>query len=386
MKPAVSFLRLEGAYHELKFEIRAAVDKVLESSNFILGTEVESFEREWASYCGSKYAVGVGNGLDALEFSLRAVGVVPGDEVVVPAHTFIATWLAVTRCGATPVPVDPDPGSFNIGVAGLQGAITEKTRAAIVVHLYGLPAEISSLVSVAKSFGIKLVEDAAQAHGAEYEGRKIGSHSDAVAWSFYPGKNLGAMGDGGAVTTDNGEVSERIRLLRNYGSIEKYAHEIVGFNSRLDELQAAILRVKLKHLDEWNTRRREAAEHYIKQIGSKTNGEESSGQRAEFSSLPGLIALPRFEPNRTAVWHLFVIRVRERERFRALMKNRWAVETGIHYPLTPASQSAYSSANIRTPLAEQLSREVVSLPIGPHSSASEIEQVAEAVVDCLSDE
>jgi dTDP-3-amino-3,4,6-trideoxy-alpha-D-glucose transaminase len=194
------------------------------------------------------------------------------------------------------------------------------------------------------------------------------------------------MGDGGAVTTNHGEVSERIRLLRNYGSIEKYAHEVVGFNSRLDELQAAILRVKLKHLDEWNTRRREAAAQYIKQIDSKTNGEESSGQRPEFSSLPGLIALPRCEPNRTAVWHLFVLRVRERERFRALMKNRWAVETGIHYPLPPASQKAYSSSNIRTPLAEQLSREVVSLPIGPHSSASEIEQVAEAVVDCLSDE
>src|SRR5690606_14806142 len=233
----------------------------------ILGPEVEAFEAEYAAYCQASHAVGVANGLDALHLALRAMGVGPGDEVIVPSNTYIATWLAVSQCGATPVPVEPVDATFNIDPARIEAAITSATRVILPVHLYGQPADLDPILAIARKHGLRVLEDAAQAHGARYKGRRIGAHGDAVAWSFYPGKNLGALGDGGAVTTNDPELADRIRVLRNYGSRLKYVNEVQGFNSRLDPIQAAVLRVKLAHLDDWNARRGSIAALYLSGLG-----------------------------------------------------------------------------------------------------------------------
>ncbi len=289
----VPFVDLDAAYRELEEPIDAAAKRVLGSGQFILGPEVEHFERAFADYLGAKHCVGVGTGLDALMLALAALGIGPGDEVIVPAATFVATWLAVSRVGATPVPVAVTEETFTLDPVAVEGAITDRTRAVIPVHLYGHPADLEAIADIARDHGLHVVDDAAQAHGARYRGRPIGALTTASAFSFYPTKNLGAVGDGGAVTTNDDSIAERVRMLRNYGAREKYRNEYLGWNSRLDPIQAAILRVKLERLDEWNSRRRRVADRY----------------REGLSGLSWL-RLPSEASWATHVYHLFVIRVR----------------------------------------------------------------------------
>lgn len=352
MTTTIPFLDLRAAYLELKHEIDAAIARVLDSGWYILGPEVESFEAEWAEYCGASHAVGVGNGLDALTLALRALEIGPGDEVIVPSNTYIATWLAVCAVGATPVPVEPDLATYNIDTALIPAAITPRTKALLPVHLYGQPADLDAIIAIARDHGLRVLEDAAQAHGASYKGRRIGSHGDAVAWSFYPGKNLGALGDGGAVTTNDPELADRLRMLRNYGSRVKYVNQAKGFNSRLDPIQAAVLRVKLNVLDEWNARRKAIAEQYLALLAS---------QASHF-------ALPAVPDYADSVWHLFVVRHPQRD---ALAQRLTAAGIGnlIHYPIPPHRQGAYADSGFGEgayPIAERIAEEVLSLPIGPH--------------------
>lgn len=355
----VPFLNLAAAYHELKDEIDAAVARVLAGGWYILGPEVEAFEDEFARYCGARYAIGVANGLEALILSLRALEIGPGDEVIVPSNTYIATWLAVSDVGAVPVPVEPDPKTHNIDPGRIEAAIGPKTRAVIAVHLYGQPADLTPILEVARRHELAVIEDAAQCVGAKYRGTRIGAHSDAVCWSFYPGKNLGAMGDGGGVTTDDGALADRIRMLGNYGSKAKYHHEIQGLNSRLDPIQAAILRVKLARLDEWNARRKALAARYLDGLSSFDLVRSHVPDWAD------------------PVWHLFVIRTSRRDALQAHLSEA-GIGTLIHYPVPPHLQGAYRGDGreiAALPLAEQLAQEVLSLPIGPHVSAEEINRV-----------
>lgn len=358
----IPFLDLRAAYLELKTEIDTAVARVLDSGWYILGPEVEAFEAEYASYCEAEHAVGVANGLDALHLALLAMGVGPGDEVIVPSNTYIATWLAVSQCGAKPVPVEPLEATYNIDPALIEAAITPATRVILPVHLYGQPADLDPILAVARRHGLRVLEDAAQAHGARYKGQRIGAHGDAVAWSFYPGKNLGALGDGGAVTTNDPEIAERILVLRNYGSRVKYVNEVKGFNSRLDPLQAAVLRVKLKHLDDQSARRGALASLYQQGLADC-----------------GLI-LPHTPEWAKPVWHLYVVR----SAFRDSLQLRLAdcgIQTLIHYPIPPHLQGAYSAlgyAKGAFPIAERLHREVLSLPIFPSMPLEQIAQVSAA--------
>jgi dTDP-4-amino-4,6-dideoxygalactose transaminase len=359
----VPFLDLRAAYLELKPEIDAAVARVLDSGWYILGEEVDAFEAEFAAYCEANHCVGVANGLDALILSLRALAIGPGDEVIVPSNTYIATWLAVSTVGATPVPVEPDPATFNIDPARIEAAITERTRAIIPVHLYGQPADLDPILEIARRRGLFVVEDAAQAQGARYKGQRIGAHGDVVCWSFYPGKNLGAMGDGGAVTTDRADLADRIRMLRNYGSREKYVNDIKGVNSRLDPLQAAILRVKLARLDEWNERRRDIARAYGDALGGAG------------------LTLPRTPDWAEPAWHLYVVRSPERESLRARL-GAAGVGTLIHYPIPPHMQEAYRElgyARDDLPWARRLADEALSLPIGPHMRQEDVALVAKVL-------
>jgi dTDP-4-amino-4,6-dideoxygalactose transaminase len=322
----------------------------MESNCYILGEEVANFEREFAEYCDVGHCVGVGNGLDAIHLILRAYAIGDGDEVIVPANTYIATWLAVSYAGATPVPVEPLEQTYNIDPDRIEAAITPKTKAIIAVHLYGQPADMDSINLMAKKHGLRVIEDAAQAHGALYKGRRAGVLGDAAAWSFYPGKNLGAFGDAGAVTTGDPAVAERLRSLRNYGSSVKYYNELKGFNSRLDPLQAAFLRVKLRHLDEWNHLRQKIAARY-------------------HEGLKGLsdLTLP-FKPEWChPVWHLFVVRHPFRARLQEYLTQA-GVDTLIHYPIPPHMQKAYKELGFPEgafPITESIHREVLSLPIGP---------------------
>jgi dTDP-4-amino-4,6-dideoxygalactose transaminase len=363
----VPFLDLRAAYLELKTEIDDAVHRVLDSGHYILGPEVEAFEAEFADYCGARHAIGLANGLDALHLALRAMDVGPGDEVIVPSHTYIATWLAVTQCGATPVPVEPDPRTFNLDPGRVAAAITAKTRVLLPVHLYGQPADLDPLIAVARQHGLRILEDAAQAHGARYNDRRIGAHGDAVAWSFYPGKNLGALGDGGAVTTDDDDVARSLRSLRNYGSNVKYFNDLHGYNSRLDPLQAAVLRVKLRHLDAWNLRRHTIAGHYLDAL-------------APFRSI-----LPEVPSWASPAWHLFVIRHPRRDELQRRLTVA-GVGTLIHYPVPPHAQKAYASSGWSAgsfPLASALANEVLSLPMGPHLSPAGAGRVIEALHEVL---
>ncbi len=359
---AVSFLDLKRINLRHQEAYAAALARVLASGRVLLGEETEAFEREFAAYCGVKHCVGVGNGLDALHLVLRAWGVGPGDEVIVPSHTFIATWLAVSQAGATPVPVEPDAASFNLDPARVEAAITPRTRALVPVHLYGRPAAMDALREIATRRGLKLLEDAAQAHGARLGARRCGALGDAAAFSFYPGKNLGALGDGGAVTTDDDALADRIRLLRNYGSRVKYRHEAAGYNTRLDELQAAFLRERLKHLDADNARRGEIARHY---------GEALRG-------LPGLM-LPDGSADAEPVWHLYVVRHPQRDRLDAELQAR-GIATLVHYPTPAHRQAAYGEfATADLPMADRLSAEVLSLPMDPTLSDEGVAAVVAAV-------
>jgi dTDP-4-amino-4,6-dideoxygalactose transaminase len=355
----VPFLDLRAPYLELKAELDEAVHRVLESGWYVLGPEVEAFEEAYADYCGARHAVAVANGLDALHLALRAMGVGEGDEVVVPSNTYIATWLAVSQCGARPVPVEPDPRTYNLDPSRVEEALTPRTKVLLPVHLYGQPADLAPLLRLARKHGLSVLEDAAQAHGARYRGRRIGAHGDAVAWSFYPGKNLGALGDGGAVTTDDAELAGRLRVLRNYGSREKYVNEVRGYNSRLDPLHAAALRVKLKHLDAWNARRSAVAAAYLRGLSDVG------------------LTLPSVPAWADPAWHLFVVRHPRRDALQRALSAA-GVGTLIHYPIPPHRQQAYRSAGWHQdafPLASQLAGEVLSLPMGPHLSAEQVAQV-----------
>lgn len=358
----IPFFDLAAAYRELKEEIDDAVARVMASGWYIQGEEVEAFEADFAGYCEAKHAIGVANGLDALVLALRALDIGPGDEVLVPSNTFIATWLAVSEVGATPVPVEPVPTTHNIDPSRLADAITPHTRAVIAVHLYGQSADLDGIAAVTRARGLYLIEDAAQAQGARYRGRRIGAHGDAVCWSFYPAKNLGAMGDGGAVTTDDAGLADKIRILGNYGSRRKYHNEVRGKNSRLDPLQAAILKVKLPVLDQWNDRRRAIAERYIAELADT-----------------GLI-LPEVPDWAEPVWHQFVVRSQNRAADMERL-DEMGVPTQIHYPLAPSQQPAYNDLPLRSPLpiAEKLAAEVFSLPIGPHQDSEITDRIIDAV-------
>ena len=345
-----AFLDLLAAYLELKCEIDAAVARTLTSGHYIGGTEVEAFETEFASYCGATQSIGVANGLDALHLVLRAMDVGPGDEVIVPSNTYIATWLAVSQCGATPVPVELDARTYNIDPTLIEAAITPRTKVILPVHLYGQSADMAPILAIAGKHGLRVLEDGAQAHGARYKGQRVGAHGDAVAWSFYPGKNLGAMGDGGAVTTNDAQLADRLRLLRNYGSRVKYVNEVQGYNSRLDPLQAAILRVKLAHLDDWNARRSDIAARYRK-------GLSDCG-----------LTLPYVPDWAEPVWHLYVVQHPQRAALQQALADA-GVGTLIHYPIPPHRQQAYAAVGYvrgQFPMAEQIANQCLSLPIGPH--------------------
>jgi dTDP-4-amino-4,6-dideoxygalactose transaminase len=363
----IPFLDLHAAHSELSAEIETRVTAVLRSGTYIGGEEVAVFEAAWAEFTQSRHCIGVGNGLDALTLSLLAAGVGPGDQVIVPAHTFIATWLSVTATGADPVPVDPAPGAHLIDADGVREALTSRTRAIVPVHLYGDPVDLDPILQLAAQHGILVIEDAAQAHGARYRGRRIGSHGHLVAWSFYPGKNLGAAGDAGAVTTNDSELAERVRMLANYGSLEKYVHLERGVNSRLDPIQAAVLRIKLEHLDAWNARRSAIAALYR-------------------SNIPEKYLLEQVAESGDPVHHLMVIRTPERDRVRAELDAN-GIQTGIHYPTPPHGQGAYrelsASAGWSLPVCDDLSRTVLSMPMGPHLSPSSVEQVLDHLIPAL---
>ena len=359
----VPFLDLRAAYLEIKADIDVAVARVLGSGWYLLGQELEAFEQEYAVYTGARYCIGVGNGLEALHLSLRAMNIGPGDEVLVPSNTYIATWLAVSQVGATPVPVEPDERTYNMDPHRIEAAITARTRAILPVHLYGQPADMAPILACAQKHGLKVLADGAQAHGAKYRGAAIGGLGDATAWSFYPGKNLGAYGDAGAVTTDDSALAERIRVLRNYGSRVKYVNDVQGHNSRLDEIQAAILRVKLCHLDTWNTRRARIAANY------------------EAALSECAVTLPVVAPETVPVWHLYVVRHPRRD---ALQRNLQAcgIQTLIHYPIPPHRQQAYVGLGWPVgslPVAESLSENVLSLPIGPHLNDAQQETVVKVI-------
>lgn len=347
----VPFLDLHASYIELQNEIDSSVSRVLNSGRYIGGLEVESFEEEFSNYCDSKYTIGVANGLDALVLSLKSLDIGMGDEVIVPANTFIATWLAVSEVGAIPVPAEPNPLTYNIDVKEIQKAITPKTKAIIPVHLFGQPADLEPILLLAKQHNLFIIEDAAQAIGARYKEKKIGAHGDLVCWSFYPGKNLGAFGDAGAISTNNEALSKKIRSLSNYGSNKKYIHNFIGMNSRLDPIQAAILRVKLQFLDSWIDRRKNIASVY------------SSAFKDHLD-----FKIPYVPDWAEPVWHLYVINSNHRNKIQNNLTEN-GIETIIHYPIPPHLQDAYCEnlpPNISLPVTEHLAQNILSLPIGPH--------------------
>ncbi|MFG6461632.1 DegT/DnrJ/EryC1/StrS family aminotransferase [Roseateles sp. DXS20W] len=355
----VPFLDLKSINQAHRSDLVSAFERVLDSGWYIMGNDLAAFEREYAEYCGAHECVGVANGLDALTLALRALGVGPGDEVLVPSNTYIATWLAVSHVGATPVPVEPDDRTANIDPKRLSAALTPRTKVIMPVHLYGQPVELDPILAFARQHGLKVVEDGAQAHGARYKGERLGAHGDIVAWSFYPGKNLGALGDGGAITTNDSALAASIRELRNYGSKVKYHNEVIGYNSRLDELQAALLRVKLPQLDSENGHRALIAERYLQ-------------------GLAGIdLQLPHIHLDCQSAWHLFVVRHPRREAF-AKALSAAGIGTVIHYPIPPHLQPAYEPLGIAAgslPVSERLHREVISLPISPVMSLDQVDEV-----------
>lgn len=362
------FLDLAVVHAEIADELAEAFHRVVDRSSFVLGREVEAFEQEFAAYCDASHCISVGNGCDALEIALQALDIGPGDEVIVPATTFSATWFSVSRVGARPIPVEVSADSVTLDPALVEAQITERTRGIIPVHLYGHPAPMDEIGGIASRYGLHVLEDAAQAHGARYRGRKAGSLGDLAAFSFYPGKNLGALGDGGAIVTNDDALASRVRRLRNYGSDQKYVHREIAGNSRLDELQAAFLRVKLRHLDGWNTRRKAAAERY----------------RANLSHLTGRLVLPVEQDGCEHSWHLYVVRVSHRTNVQAGLRDK-GVETLIHYPLPTHKQEAYrdSYASYALPITERLADEVLSLPMGPHLSEADVDEVCDILSDVL---
>lgn len=362
---SVSFLDLKSPHVPIRREMDEAYHRVLDSGWFLLGAELSEFEAEFAKYCGAEHCVAVGSGCDALELSLRGLGVTVGDEVIVPSATYIATWLSVSATGATLVPVEVDEDTQLIDPKLAEAAITPRTKAILPVHLYGQPADLGSLRQIAEAHDVFLVEDAAQAHGARVEGARVGEGATAAAFSFYPGKNLGALGDGGAVITSDATLADRLRLLRNYGSKQKYYHEIQATNSRLDEFQAAMLRIKLRHLEAWNSRRAEIASRYL----------------SELVNLDG-VELPNVADWAEHAWHLFVIRCTHRMRMQERLTAA-GIGTLIHYPVPVHLSEAYADPVKwpagSFPIAERLADQVLSLPMGPHLSDEDVTEVIKAV-------
>lgn len=366
----VPFLVTHDEHGELKTEYNKIFERVMQKGHFILGEEVTHFEQAFANYCSVDHVITVGNGLDALQLILRAMSIGQGDEVIVPAHTFIASWLAVTQTGAKPVGVDIDTETFNLDPDLLEAAITPRTKAIMPVHLYGQPADMDRITAIARKYQLKIIEDAAQAHGAEYKNKRTGSLADAAGFSFYPTKNLGAFGDGGAVTTNDAELAEKIRLLRNYGSPEKYYYTIKGFNSRLDELQAALLNTKLKKLDDWNKKRQALTGRYTELL----------------KNIPG-IKIPHVPSWTKPVWHLYVIQYAHRDKLQAELKKR-GIHCLIHYPIPPHLSEAYTDLNHKLgtfPQTEKICQQVLSLPLWPQMRMEQIDIVVQAVADIVTD-
>jgi dTDP-4-amino-4,6-dideoxygalactose transaminase len=360
----VPFVDLRVQYLSIKEEIDEAVARVFDNTAFILGREVEAFEAAFAEYTGARFCIGLNNGTAAIQLALMACGLGAGDEVIVPANTFFATAEAVSTAGATPVFVDADPASYNIDVSKIEAAITERTRAIIPVHLYGQAADLDPIFEIAERRGLIVIEDAAQAHGSLYKGRRVGALGRAGCFSFYPGKNLGAYGEGGAVVTNDEDVARRVRLLRDHGSAQKYHHEIIGYNFRLEGIQGAVLNVKLRHLDRWNKLRREHAALYAELL-------RESGLR-----------LPREMSYAEHVYHLYVVQSDGRDALQQTL-NESGVQTGIHYPIPIHLQPAYASLNYRRgdfPEAERQAVRVLSLPMFPELTDEQMIQVAEAAL------
>jgi len=366
--PEVPFVDLGATRREIEQELTAALVRVTNSDWYLLGPELEAFEHEFAAYCGTRHCIGVASGLAAIELSLRAAGVRPGDEVIVPAYTWVATWLAVTRVGARPVPVDVEESTYNIDARLAAAAVTPRTTAIVPVHLRGEPADMSAIDELARAHGLIVIEDAAQAHGARCERRRVGGLGDAAAFSFYPTKNLGALGDGGAVTTDDDEIAAKVRLLRNYGMRNRYEIETAGVNSRLAEVQAAVLRVKLPHLDAWNEARASVAEVYRRAF---------EGQAS--------LALPRTPSWADPVWHLFVLGHPDRDSCIASLREQ-GIESLVHYPVLPHLSGAYGDTDLSAadlPVSERLAETSLSLPMHPHLGQARAERVAQAVLAAL---
>lgn len=361
----IQLVDLKKQYESIRTEIDAVIAEVLGKTAFIGGAYVKNFEEAFAAFCGVQHCVGVGNGTDALFIALKTLGIGPGDEVIVPANSFIATAEAVTQAGARVVFADIDSRSYNVDVASVQRKVSPKTKALIPVHLYGQPADMDPLLELAKRHGLKVIEDAAQAHGAEYRGRRVGSLGDCACFSFYPGKNLGAYGDAGAIVTNDGELARKVRMFANHGRIDKYDHELEGVNSRLDALQAAILAVKLRHLPQWTEARRLNAYEYNRHLAGS-----------------GLV-LPHEIGGVQAVYHLYVVRVPagSREALQAHLQSA-GVSTGIHYPIALPNLKAYDYCNHREqdyPCATEASRGILSLPMYPELTESEIAHIAESI-------
>jgi dTDP-4-amino-4,6-dideoxygalactose transaminase len=364
MQRKIPFLDMKSPYREMKAELDEAWFRVMDSGWYILGEELEAFEREFAAYCGAGYCLGVGNGLDAMHLVLRAWGIGEGHEVIVPANTYIATWLAVSYAGAKPVPVEPDPRTMNLDPSRVEAAMTPRTRLILPVHLYGQPADMDPIMEIAERHGLKVLEDAAQAQGASYKGRMTGHLGHAASFSFYPGKNLGALGDAGAVLTDDPDLAKKVRGLRNYGSHVKYYNEVKGYNSRLDVLQAAFLRAKLKTLDEWNARREAVAEVYLEAM----------------HGIPGLI-LPHTLEGAKNIWHIFPVRHPRRDALQKHLREN-GVETLIHYPVPPHLSGAYAEMALGKgsfPITETIADTELSLPMGPHLTLDDAQYVADVV-------
>lgn len=357
----VSFLDLKTMNQQYSEEIKKAMEKVLNSGWYILGEEVTKFEKDFAKYCGVRHCIGVANGLDALTLIIKAYGIGEGDEVIVPSNTYIASILAISANGATPVLVEPSFQTYNIDPNKIEEKITKKTKAILAVHLYGQSADMDPINAIAEKYNLKVIEDGAQAHGALYKNQKVGSIGDAAGFSFYPGKNLGALGDGGAITTNDDELANSLRAFRNYGSHRKYENIFKGVNSRLDELQAAILNVKLKYLDNDNEKRNKIASYYLENINNPK------------------ISLPVVHESNKHVWHLFVLRTSNRGEFQEYLKEN-GVQTVIHYPIAPHKQQAYSEWNDEVyPITEKIHDEVISIPISPVLTLEEASKVVKVI-------
>ena len=360
----VPFLDLHASYIELQSAIDSSILRVLNSGRYIGGAEVESFEDEFSNYCGSKFTIGVANGLDALVLSLKSLDIGTGDEVIVPSNTFIATWLAVSEVGAIPIPVEPNPLTYNIDVEKIHKAITPKTKAIIPVHLFGQPADLDPILLLAKQHNLFIVEDAAQAIGSKYKEKRIGGHGDLVCWSFYPTKNLGAIGEAGAITTNNENYKDFVKTYRNYGSNEKYVNIIKGVNSRIDELQAGILNVKLKYLKEFTNERKEIAARYNNNLKDLRE-----------------INIPYVSPEADHVYHLYVIKTSKREELIKFLLEK-NIQTGIHYPIPPHLQNAYSELGFKKgdfPIAENMSKTCLSLPLYPGLTFKEVDLICDRI-------